>query len=64
MLRTINLIDYLDASGFCMNVDMQMDFILQSLLDSFTLFIVNKDMHTFQVIKEFNNSQAHLKGKK
>ena len=45
VLKMINLISQLDILEFYMDVDLQIDLILHSLPESFTLFILNYNMN-------------------
>ena len=48
ILKMINLISQLEIMEFYMDVELQVDLILQLLLESFTLFILNFNMNKLE----------------
>ena len=69
VLKMINLIGQLEVLNFYMDVELQIDLVLQSLLDSFAPFILNFNMNKLEcllpeLLNMLTTAQAQIKGKR
>ena len=68
VLKMISMIERLEALDFCMDADLQIDLILQSLPDSFSPFIVNFHLNDIVctlagLMNKLVTAQAQMNGK-